>query len=386
MACLPAPSPADAACSPASPAPDPGMLPVAARGSFVPCLAPFPSLPGPVRAAPRPRRRPPRPRAAPRGGASRPAAASRGLPGLCPAGAAGIPRRSAPAAGRERRCPVPAPLFAAGGRGRSALLRAGSAAPAARRALPGAGPGGAEGLGGCHGREGGGGKGAPPAKVRDGGGCARPPGARGAGAGAVGGVTVAPVECPAPTPRAVRVPRVSARPGLGLLLSSRPLLPEPRCVPEPGWFPGGDSAKYHRLPCRDASRLCCPVGDFCSRFRSELFPPAAGRAVSAIWNVLVIQNYLYIACVVTAATIFPQETFTCTWCGGFFSAHVVTGSHMSYPSTWLTHSAALFLARWVFVAVNGNTCSNKCTALPVSTHLLNHLLFSERCNQYTIRP
>lgn len=40
-----------------------------------------------------------------------------------------------------------------------------------------------------------------------------------------------------------------------------PLFPRP-LLPEPGGFPGGDSAEYRRLPCRDASHLRRPVGDF----------------------------------------------------------------------------------------------------------------------------
>lgn len=76
MACLPASSPADAACAPASPAfgrrRDPRIVAAMARAPFVPCLDAFPFFPG---SAPRPHRRSPRPRAAPRRGASLPPAA-----------------------------------------------------------------------------------------------------------------------------------------------------------------------------------------------------------------------------------------------------------------------------------------------------------------------
>lgn len=141
MACLPAPSPADAACAPASPATgrggDPAMLPAPRRPGpplYLAWLPPLPflsSFPSRPRSAPRPRRRPPRPRAAPRRGASPPAAA-RGSPaaarrtGAAPLGGGGHPpahctgrgeggRRSGgarcpllcspPAAAAGRRCP-----------------------------------------------------------------------------------------------------------------------------------------------------------------------------------------------------------------------------------------------------------------------------------------
>lgn len=261
MACLPAPSPADAACAPASPAPDTGMLPAAARGSFVPCLAPFPSLPGPAPAAPRLRRRPPRPRAAPRGGASQLAAAPRGLPGLHPAGAAAAPGALHRPRGGGGGAPCPllcSPPAAAAGRRCSGRARR----PRPRRERsPAPALGNREGSGAAAGEKAAAGKGLP----RQGagrGGRARAAGARGAGAGAVGGVTAARPERPAPTPRDARgVPGPRPAPP-GLPLCPRPLLPEQQCVPEPGGFPSGDSAKYHRLLCRDASHLRRPVGDF----------------------------------------------------------------------------------------------------------------------------
>ncbi|XP_075605365.1 potassium channel subfamily K member 2 [Balearica regulorum gibbericeps] len=202
---------------------------------------PFPSLPGP---APRPGPAAGRLAPAPLPDAEHPRRLGvrpslPAAPGLRPSGAAGISRRIAPAARRgaagpaaKRRCPVPAPLFTAGGRGGSALPRAGGrrarrGRPGGERSPPGAPRPPAPSVaarrvaGGCDGRrEGGGERAPPPAKVRGAGGSAAvPPVPAGRGPGRRDREWEAGPRRPWGARRPARgvcgVPRVPARPGLG---------------------------------------------------------------------------------------------------------------------------------------------------------------------------
>ncbi|XP_068281229.1 potassium channel subfamily K member 2 [Nyctibius grandis] len=197
MACLPASSPADAACAPASPAPGsggdpgilPGMLPAPRRPgpllylACLPTLLPFPAprrAPTPPAVASPSRRSPTR---------SIPAGGGSGLARRCPQhrgcaprgrraspGALHRPRGGGGAAGGgaavpgarsfvRRRRPRRAGA-APGGRAASSAGPAGmGAAPAGSAAAPGTVFGGSEGREGCDGRGKGGGEGAPPAKL-----------------------------------------------------------------------------------------------------------------------------------------------------------------------------------------------------------------------------
>lgn len=306
MACLPAPSLADAACAPSSPTPGRGGTPGCSprRGGPGPlCTLPgcLPCLPflAPLRAAPRPRRRPPRPRAAPRRGASPPAAAP-GLTrrtGTAPFGGAGHPPahctgRGEGAAGlaAERRCPVPAPLFATGGRGGVGAAPGGraasSAGPAGRAAAPGIVFRGSGGRGAATGKGRRRGGGLPRQGVRRGGGRARPPG------------------CPRGGGRGSGVSRSPLGPGGGLSLSLLAPFPAPRWVPEPSRAQGRP-CQCHRQPCWGPVPPRPSRGRLSSRFKSGLFPPVAGSGVVTVQNALVIQNNLNIARVVNCCGHLP---------------------------------------------------------------------------------